>query len=1397
VLGPLVNETSFARESDSELSFLVLRDLDLLNVEFRFLGFQIRGKMLEPRGGAQARILMVFPPQNLAEQIFELPPFDASHPDTNWEIPPLDPLKYPDAQPPVRSLLSGPSWLAFQYDERHGALPLDPDVWLRVISDPIRASLISPPAALDPKVALDPVSGEVVPRPPRDDETALELPFRLFIAPSVPTAVKPSEFVEGPGFHGLWHVTLRSRVPVAPSQLPQDLAKAPLPPELQPPKRVTLKARPFYSPDHERSGEPPFSRYFPKEIQLSLHAFTRHALVEQILGGDGIIDVERLELTPLGANASLYYASQAAIDDLEKQQMMEDDPGTKDGGNAVPSPSRTHLYVWRHRIVIGRDAFIAEASFGWLFPFQIPSLYVELTERKFASRKPDGWALMAALVKRQFIIRLRDKRQFLGSESPHGREMPLKVAVLNTVQSPNLRSPTIQKGSEPIDNLADRRNDDGSENVLKGRGLYFWPKDQYDKDVSWDVDTQDEAGQHQHTSEARLFFASHVKIGRRLFANQRKETRTMSFPSSKIAFAPQEPLVHVPFAAALPVVSVLGLDAAAEQRFRRLSEFIGRRLLDTQGQFRGELAELHGQVHAIVDEALRDATGWLEEDRRQMQTFVGQELQKLDDAAKQKEEYVNRARAFGHQLTNWDELQWLVPDELRAAAQAVGERLLPDLQGTQVGEEINGKFQAACDAAKQAVTQTGGWTGADVEAIQRDASIFFDRIKKPLVAEEFAAQLRRVHDLNSTLETKAITFGSELLGDELAGGKQLIEALRQVASDPERKAIFDDPKAWVEKQATTFAQAARDRLANKLTYLKTAAENETEFFDRAQQYLNELDSARQRADDIGTRAVHATVESAQAIIPALKGVAPNVPIREIELLGDYVTGNFQRAKNGAFARLTETIDEGRKLEEAVKNGIGTPAMTVAGISRELGALAGKGKEAVDHLARKIGGDEIKKVFEDALGDAKLFGCLPLSKLLGAIVRGKMPTLNTLELPDQVQRTYEWLAPLNRQDFSILTFLVKNEGKCHFRLFTRTTLSLRGGSGGKPEGRVELDGYLGDYDTVGAKKLPHEDDNDYSFALNLLQLIEARFKRVELTASYRTGDPPPSPNVEPKLGTVEFLGPLKFVKTLEDTLGDLFGGGFKLTIDSSYLAAQLGFAIPPVSFGAFSLRNIVFWAQLRLPFSRDPLWFGFAVSSFAKPFELSVMGFAGRGFLSIEFDTTGRRALQGMFEFGGALSFDIGVASGGLYVTAGIYYSATNGMTDLSGFLRAGGNLDVLSLVHVSIEFLLGMKYREEEQRHLLYGFCRVTVSIDVFFCSFDVSLDMEKRLAGGDSGHAAAAITDRRANEQIQLGPPESELGNRIKPPPWRRFVGLNANDTKARFRDTKDFLEHYWNYFC
>ncbi len=75
---------------------------------------------------------------------------------------------------------------------------------------------------------------------------------------------------------------------------------------------------------------------------------------------------------------------------------------------------------------------------------------------------------------------------------------------------------------------------------------------------------------------------------------------------------------------------------------------------------------------------------------------------------------------------------------------------------------------------------------------------------------------------------------------------------------------------------------------------------------------------------------------------------------------------------------------------------------------------------------------------------------------------------------------------------------------------------------------------------------------------------------------------------------------------------------------------------------------------------------------------------------------------------------------------------------LTGFLRADGNLEVLGIITLSIEFYLGFTYLNPGKA---YGQATVTLTVKVLFFSASVSATMTKTIGGSGDPTFGQAIT--------------------------------------------------------
>jgi hypothetical protein len=402
-------------------------------------------------------------------------------------------------------------------------------------------------------------------------------------------------------------------------------------------------------------------------------------------------------------------------------------------------------------------------------------------------------------------------------------------------------------------------------------------------------------------------------------------------------------------------------------------------------------------------------------------------------------------------------------------------------------------------------------------------------------------------------------------------------------------------------------------------------------------------------------------------------------------------------------------------------GFATPNMGVSTLTRELGPLAGK---AADALIDKF---DPASFFQK--GMAQLFGSFDLVDLLPTNTMGQnAPKLRTSsqDIPGGklLVARLDWEPEVDNLDLGVAAFEKDYQG--------RQTKLLIHGNIQKP---VKLD-------SLGA---PVAQDVTFDFngklndfRVSVLRSVYINFAEFGFTAKSKA-----KPDVSVKLDPatpVEFAGDLKFVEELRKAIPpDLFGKGPSLDIAPTGIRAGFAFALPPVAVGVFALKDISLGAALTLPFLDGKPTFDFNVSERAQPFLLSVAIFGGGGFFHLQIDTAGIKMVEAAFEFGATASIDLGVASGGVHIMAGIYFKLERKESDpgnklvptLSGYLRMGGYLSVLGLIKICLEFVLSFTY--DGRKDKAYGRATLTVKVEIVFFSTSVEVTVEKSF-GGHSG---------------------------------------------------------------
>jgi hypothetical protein len=457
----------------------------------------------------------------------------------------------------------------------------------------------------------------------------------------------------------------------------------------------------------------------------------------------------------------------------------------------------------------------------------------------------------------------------------------------------------------------------------------------------------------------------------------------------------------------------------------------------------------------------------------------------------------------------------------------------------------------------------------------------------------------------------------------------------------------------------------------------------------------------------------------------------------------YITHGFATAgqnRGEAYARTipAPTGPPAPNIPPNRSGGLVAPNFPISGLSRALGPVGG---ELADLVGKSVSFDPAK-IFKDLglklLGEIDLLDLLPKVELpdLKPESTTKFPKITTelvypnkpgTNLPDKTKppegaRTkLEWRPEIQDVKFTPPPGAIDDEAG--------TLLKING----VKDKSFDL---LADFSTPLAKA---DFPNTYDikgelrqFTLKLLPgfpCIALTFSRVKFQA--RSGA---KPELDVTIDKVEFIGPLTFVNTLKDYLKTA-GKGPAIDVQPKAITVNYTVQLPTIAVGVFSLQNVALAAGLTLPLDGKPAHVDFAVSTRERPFLLTMGLFGGGGFFALSLSMTGLRQIEASIEFGASVQLDLGVASGGAFIMAGIYFRLTTDPNDpskdqvaLTGYLRAGGSLEFLGIVSISVEFYLGFTYRHPGKA---YGRATLKVQVDVGFFSTEVSASVEKTIGGG------------------------------------------------------------------
>ncbi len=471
----------------------------------------------------------------------------------------------------------------------------------------------------------------------------------------------------------------------------------------------------------------------------------------------------------------------------------------------------------------------------------------------------------------------------------------------------------------------------------------------------------------------------------------------------------------------------------------------------------------------------------------------------------------------------------------------------------------------------------------------------------------------------------------------------------------------------------------------------------------------------------GTVAYTPIVPKAAVRIPAAAALMKTSNVPEITLAGPYVQGAPNTGK--VFAALIDASPFAFPSDKG--GGLCTPDLSITGLSGSLGPIGG----ALDKFA--AGNFDPMDYFANAF--PKLLGTVSLADVIDAIFdQIKIPGLtHEVEqengIPTGITVEFKWQPdmhpwPSASQPFigitkPIFDHLDPGDASKHIALMVHAKVHVSMKDGGSSSASVEA-------------RLSN-------FGLNLLPLggydyfVKVTFNELSFVASDSQ-----KPDVNCDLGAIKFGGPLSFIEELRKYIPlDGFKDPPYLDVDSSGIKLGYTLEIPTIGVGIFTLSNLSLGAGVSIPFLGSGVSLRFEFCKREAPFVLAYTIFGGGGFFACELGIDGLKLIEASFEFGGTFAFDIGIASGGAHIMAGVYFKLTDNSVELEGYVRLGGNLSILGLIRISLEFYLSLKYINDSSGSSVIGRASLDVEIDIFFFSFSVSVSVERRFAGsGGSG---------------------------------------------------------------
>jgi hypothetical protein len=342
---------------------------------------------------------------------------------------------------------------------------------------------------------------------------------------------------------------------------------------------------------------------------------------------------------------------------------------------------------------------------------------------------------------------------------------------------------------------------------------------------------------------------------------------------------------------------------------------------------------------------------------------------------------------------------------------------------------------------------------------------------------------------------------------------------------------------------------------------------------------------------------------------------------------------------------------------------------------------------------------------------------------------KVPNLKTWFTQEAFYAEYKWIPEFDKKDISLFDGILGVHIEKPMEALQITTTFTKPFNGSVP---ASLNGSA-KFSNFGIKIVDALVVN-----FNFMNFLSGTNKKTDVKVDLNKSKP------------IEFVGALSFVNNLQSLIpstGFSDDGPF-VELSAKGVKAGFNLSVPDVEVGVLMISNITLGAYVNLPFNGDELTMGFNFCRRENPFMLTVSCFGGGGFFMMVTTLKGLKSIEAAFEFGAAVSLNLGVASGGVSIMGGFYFKfeiVSPGVEELSltGYIRINGNLSVLGIITVSLEFYLaltaiyvektlgtGEKVKKVEK---MEGVASLKVKVEVLFFSKTVTVTVRRQFAGADA----------------------------------------------------------------